>query len=235
MYYLGGRYYDPKTRRFISPDDVGSLSAEHQHAHQDNLYAYCFNNPINLKDEDGLWPSWATKVIVGAVAIAASVAVVALTGGGAAAAVPALLSSLKVATTSAATGAAIGAIGHRVSTGKWKGWKKAAVEGAADGFMWGGITAGVTNVSLALDHMHINKIGRNKAVNNHKKGYLGLRYGKLRDSGNISYKTFELHSPHIGRSHPFWHWQLSPGYFKDGKWHFTRKGAKHWTLWGKRV
>jgi len=25
------------------------------------LFAYCFNNPINMTDEDGHWPKWATK------------------------------------------------------------------------------------------------------------------------------------------------------------------------------
>ncbi|MBC8533612.1 hypothetical protein IAG03_06245 [Clostridiales bacterium NSJ-40] len=41
-----------------------------------NLFAYCFNNPANLSDEDGNWPSWAKKLVT-AVAIAAAVAVVA--------------------------------------------------------------------------------------------------------------------------------------------------------------
>ena len=53
-YYLNTRYYDPQVRRFISADDmipeVGSSVQGH------NLFAYSFNDPINLMDDSGEWP-----------------------------------------------------------------------------------------------------------------------------------------------------------------------------------
>ena len=54
MYYLNARYYDPYTARFINADAVmsGNVGALKGY----NLYAYCFNNPINLTDADGCWP-----------------------------------------------------------------------------------------------------------------------------------------------------------------------------------
>jgi len=56
MYYLQSRYYDPAIGRFINPDtviagNVGTLQGY-------NLYAYCFNNPINMTDASGNWPSF---------------------------------------------------------------------------------------------------------------------------------------------------------------------------------
>lgn len=45
-----------------------------------NLFAYCFNNPVNLSDSTGNWPTWgqvfaaAATVAVGAVFAAAVVA-----------------------------------------------------------------------------------------------------------------------------------------------------------------
>lgn len=45
LYYLNARYYDPEIGRFISVDDnlEGGL----------NLFAYCYNDPVNMVDYDG--------------------------------------------------------------------------------------------------------------------------------------------------------------------------------------
>ena len=57
LYYLGSRYYDPITSRFISPD-----SFEYAGANGDlnsyNLYAYCGNDPVNRYDPNGY--AWET-------------------------------------------------------------------------------------------------------------------------------------------------------------------------------
>ncbi len=47
LYYLNARYYDPETGRFLNADNnlEGGL----------NIYAYCYNNPINLNDPTGHW------------------------------------------------------------------------------------------------------------------------------------------------------------------------------------
>ena len=52
LYYLNSRYYDPETGRFINADGFvstgqGQLSA--------NMFAYCENNPVNRKDNNGSW------------------------------------------------------------------------------------------------------------------------------------------------------------------------------------
>lgn len=49
FYLLETRYYDPETGRFINADGV----VDNRGAQTTNLYAYCANNPINNKDEDG--------------------------------------------------------------------------------------------------------------------------------------------------------------------------------------
>ena len=45
LYYLNARYYSPKWRRFISPDDTSYLDPENVNGL--NLYCYCGNDPIN--------------------------------------------------------------------------------------------------------------------------------------------------------------------------------------------
>ena len=157
FYYLQSRYYDPEYGRFINADIPDTLTADFENIAQYNLFAYCFNNPVNLSDETGAWPSWATKLAIGVGAIVIGVAVVAATaatGGAAAAFVGAAVAGLKTAAVSGAIGAAVGAgtsaVSHRVSTGSWSGADKAAIDGAVDGFangfMTGGIMAGGSQI-----------------------------------------------------------------------------------------
>lgn len=54
LYYLGSRYYNPETGRFINADNSISNSFESVHGY--NLFAYCFNNPVNMNDSSGSWP-----------------------------------------------------------------------------------------------------------------------------------------------------------------------------------
>lgn len=51
LYYLRNRYYDPTQGRFLSPDPLGFWGGI-------NLYAYCFNNPVNFIDPFGLKLKW---------------------------------------------------------------------------------------------------------------------------------------------------------------------------------
>lgn len=56
LYYLQSRYYNPKVGRFINADSViagvgGSIQGY-------NMFAYCFNNPVNMSDPSGNWPKW---------------------------------------------------------------------------------------------------------------------------------------------------------------------------------
>ena len=146
LYYLTTRYYDPEVCRFISADVYMSTG---QGVLGGNMWAYCLNNPVNRFDTCGTWsmPNWE-KIAIGIAAIAVGVAVTAITGG---TAIPALIAGVKAAciagAISAGTSAATTAIsGDNLSTVVRKS-AKAAVDGFADGFMAGGITAGVSQVA----------------------------------------------------------------------------------------
>lgn len=78
----------------------------------------------------------AVELIVGTVAIVVGAAIVALTGGTAAAFLPALAAGFKVAAISAATSGAISAV---IAGFKGENVLQAFGDGAASGYMWGGI------------------------------------------------------------------------------------------------
>ena len=81
FYYCNSRYYDPETGRFINAD--GELSDVGGDILGYNLFAYCFNNPVNMDDPTGNWPKWlsgALNVVGGALQVAAGAALGATVG-----------------------------------------------------------------------------------------------------------------------------------------------------------
>jgi RHS repeat-associated protein len=52
--YFGARYYASSIGRWVSPDPTGLALAEAENPQSLNLYAYVNNNPISMKDPDGL-------------------------------------------------------------------------------------------------------------------------------------------------------------------------------------
>ena len=151
LYYLNSRYYSPELCRFLNADSVVSGTGESVQGY--NMFAYGFNNPVNLSDEDGNWPKWATKVLIGVAVIAVCAAVTVATAGAATGplvaavhcvAVGALKGAVIGAAVGAATGAAKGAVTHRIRNKTWKGAGKAALEEGATGFMTGAITGAIT-------------------------------------------------------------------------------------------
>lgn len=151
FYYLNSRYYDPETGRFINADNAIAGTGESIQGY--NLFAYCFNNPVNADDANGNWPNWiktAAKVAASIVAVVAVTAVVAATAGVAAFA----LGATAAVVTSVVTGAVVGGVvSGAVSIGmQWKtkgannisvketakstffGSSSGALSGAASGF-----------------------------------------------------------------------------------------------------
>jgi len=50
LYYLNSRYYDPNTMRFVNADEQFN---DDEHVFGANLYAYCYNDPVNNYDPCG--------------------------------------------------------------------------------------------------------------------------------------------------------------------------------------
>ena len=90
FYFLQSRYYDPTVGRFINVD--GQLSGVGGDMQGYNLFAYCQNDPVNLSDNTGHWPRWATIAVGALVATAAIAATIATMGAAAPAAVCTLTS-----------------------------------------------------------------------------------------------------------------------------------------------
>jgi RHS repeat-associated protein len=64
FYYLNSRYYDPFTGRFINADTLDVLGVDQGSLLQYNLFAYCFNNPVNMVDYNGDFPKWIITGII---------------------------------------------------------------------------------------------------------------------------------------------------------------------------
>ena len=128
----------------MNADDFETLTYQMDSVQGKNLYQYCFNNPINMQDEDGGWPKWVTQVLVGTAVIAAAAALTVATAGTGTALACFAVGALKGAAVGAASGAVNGAItgviGNRIATGSWSGSAAAALNGAAEGYMSGAIT-----------------------------------------------------------------------------------------------
>ena len=56
FYYVSSRYYDPEIGRWINADSV--IAGVGGSIHGYNMFAYCFNNPVNMSDSSGHWPQW---------------------------------------------------------------------------------------------------------------------------------------------------------------------------------
>ncbi len=70
-YYIGSRYYDPETGRFISPDTTDILTVSPMDLTDKNLYAYCDDNPVVRMDANGqIWVASAFNISISFVMLA---------------------------------------------------------------------------------------------------------------------------------------------------------------------
>jgi len=69
LYYLQSRYYDPAMGRFINADIINYISP--LDINGNNLYSYCFNNPIAYYDPTGHFP-WLLFLLGAAVGFGAT-------------------------------------------------------------------------------------------------------------------------------------------------------------------
>ena len=63
LYYLNARYYDPALRRFLSLDSTEYLNPDTPNGL--NLYAYCYNDPVNYADPSGHNPALLENILNG--------------------------------------------------------------------------------------------------------------------------------------------------------------------------
>ncbi len=118
LHYNRFRYYSLRLGRYLSRDPASYLGGL-------NLYAYAGNDPINVIDPMGLWPSWRTVLPIVA-AVAVGVAVV-------------LLAPVALPAAIILAGAAAGAVGAGLNQGLNEGHfcadciAKAALKGALVG------------------------------------------------------------------------------------------------------
>ena len=60
LYYLQSRYYDPELGRFINADGYTTTG---QGLLGNNMFVYCYNNPIMYKDTSGYFPWTAFEML----------------------------------------------------------------------------------------------------------------------------------------------------------------------------
>ncbi|MCM1368220.1 MAG: polymorphic toxin-type HINT domain-containing protein [Roseburia sp.] len=174
LYYLNSRYYDAEVGRFINADSISNVKECAEDIGGLNLFAYCFNNPVNAIDADGEL-SWWKKLLIG-IAVIAVVAVVAVATAGTAVgavAAAATVGAVKGAVIGAATGAAIGAVTGGIQGYQQNGWDgvlsgmgSGALNGMADGFMSGAITGAITGAASGIKSLNsTSKLMNGKATN----------------------------------------------------------------------
>lgn len=152
FYLLETRYYDPETGRFINADGV----VDNQDVSTLNLYAYCANDPINNKDEEG---ERVAAIIAGAVIGGIIGGVKAWAKGGSKKTIA------KAAAIGALKGAATSAIGGWISTAV-KGAKGVALVAAIYGTKNVVSNRYVQKRKTAKSSSKTKGLGSNKTMNN---------------------------------------------------------------------
>ena len=125
LFYVGSRYYDPETGRFVNADDTDVLTSSLDVPNQDkNLFAYCDNDPVNRVDYGGDRWSWGTvfKTVAVVAAVVAVGAFVVGTGGIGALAVVGGGTALTI-TEAGATAFGVSAVAGTIAVSSWNNSK----------------------------------------------------------------------------------------------------------------
>lgn len=177
----------------------------------------------------------ADEIIIGTTLIIIGAVVVAVTGGTAAAFIPAVLAGLKTAALSAVISGAIDGV---VSLITGDDFFKAFGDGLASGYMFGGILSGIslTFSSLLRYSSFVDKIPKNKTIgpfklwspnnlNNPNIGGTAIKYGKtyrLDFDVNITEKAFEPLKSHLFHTHITYNdFNKLPSIIRNQKWLFV--------------
>ena len=168
LYYLNARYYNPKLRRFISPDnsaylDIGSPQGL-------NLYAYCGNDPVSHSDPSGRsWESfWKgvgdwfkehwVELTIGTAFIVGGAIVSAITCGAGTAAGAAFGSALLSSTIQVGASMAVGiGVNGLVNLANGDNFFDNVGNTIASSYMWGGIFAGGAQILGGAFRVAANK------------------------------------------------------------------------------
>lgn len=131
FYYLNARYYDPRTGRFISPDDTSILDQTRSQLNGLNLYMYCGDNPVMMTDNSGRMPQWLMWLLgIGVVLVVGAVTVLSFGAAG------------------IALGGMAGAIIHGAAVGTLIGTGIGSAVGVAGGAIYSSITGAYMGQSI---------------------------------------------------------------------------------------
>ncbi len=213
LYYLQSRYYNPEMGRWVNADSVIAGNGENMLGY--NIFAYCFNNPVNMSDYTGNWPEWVEntfKVVSAVVAVAAVVvtatAVSAFTAGtGSAAAVYGATIFLGAALSGINGAVANESKGNSYFNGYAGGFISGGVQSAASRFpggtVWGGalgtsvgtaVTMGFNNLDPGSANSTASEIAtevKNSAIKATATSMITASIGA--GVGGIDYKTGTLY------------------------------------------
>lgn len=179
LYYLNARYYNPKLRRFISPDNSAYLDTGSPQGL--NLYAYCGNDPVSHSDPSGRsWESfWKgvgdwfkehwVELTIGTVFIVGGAIVSAITCGAGTAAWAAFGSALLSSTIQVGASMAVGiGVNGLVNLANGDNFFDNVGNTIASSYMWGGIFAGGAQILGGAFRVAANKgvpTGRKGGIN----------------------------------------------------------------------
>ncbi len=205
LYYLNSRYYDPEIGRFINADDVSILTETMDELNGLNLYAYCFNNPVNDSDTTGNWSWKKFWKAIGKIFTAVTAIVLAVTTFGAG--IPLLMGIVAGVTLVAGVLTAVDGIATLIEAGtNYNFIRDGIFQGNETAYNWfSGITEGVAAVgSMILGVYH--STGQFKAAKQGQK-FLGKGYNKVGNKRWISkdgmrqlrwdYKGHGKYGPHF--------------------------------------